>query len=61
MEKFKTLIMSAPILKIFDANLPTKLKIDASSEGLGALLEQNNDNKIFVPCLTRLQENICTN
>ena len=39
--KLKTLITSAPILKIFDPDLPTRLKIDASSEGLGALLEQN--------------------
>ena len=38
-EKLKTLITSAPILKIFDSNLPTRLKTDASSEGLGALLE----------------------
>ena len=34
--------MSAPILKIFDPNLPIRLKIDASSEGVGALLEQNH-------------------
>ena len=40
--KLKTLITSAPILKIFDPNLPTRLKIDASSEGVGALLEQNH-------------------
>ena len=41
-EKLKTLITSAPILKSFDSNLPTRLKTDASSEGLGALLEQNH-------------------
>ena len=41
-EKIKTLITSPPILKIFDLNLPTRLKIDPSSEGLGALLEQNH-------------------
>ena len=41
-EKLKTLITSAPILNIFDENLPRRLKIDASSEGLGALLEQNH-------------------
>ena len=41
-EKLKILITSAPILKIFDPNLPTRLKIDASSEGVGALLEQNH-------------------
>ena len=41
-EKLKILITSAPILKIFDPNLPTRLKIDASSKGVGALLEQNH-------------------
>ena len=41
-EKLKILITSAPILKMFDPNLPTRLKIDASSEGVGALLEQNH-------------------
>ena len=40
-EKLKILIMSAPIL-IFFSNLPIRLKIDASSEGVGALLEQNH-------------------
>ena len=38
-EKLKILITSAPIVKIFDPNLPTILKIDASSEGVRALLE----------------------
>ena len=33
---------SAPILKIFDPNLPTRLNINESFEGLGALLEQND-------------------
>ena len=41
-EKLKTSITSVPILKIFNPNLRTRLKIDASSEGLGALLEQNH-------------------
>ena len=41
-EKVKTLITSAPILKVFDPNLPTRLKIYGSSEGVGALLEQNH-------------------
>ena len=40
--KLKILITSAPILKNFNPNLPTRLKADASSEGLGALLEQNH-------------------
>ena len=41
-EKLKTLIMSAPILKIFDSNLPLRLKIDSSYERLRVLLEQNH-------------------
>ena len=41
-EKLKTLITSTSILKIFDPNLPIRLKIDASSEGVAALLEQNH-------------------
>ena len=41
-EKLKTLIKSVPILKIFYSNLPTRIKLDASSEGLSALLEQNH-------------------
>ena len=41
-EKLKTFITSAPILNIFNPNLPTRSKIDASSEGLVALLEQNH-------------------
>ena len=41
-EKLNRLITSAPILKIFNPNLPTRLKIDASSEGVEALLKQNH-------------------
>ena len=41
-EKLKTLITSAPILNVFYPNLPRRLKIDASSEGLGAVLKQNH-------------------
>ena len=37
-ENLKTLVTSAPWLKIFDTKLPTRLKTDASS--LGAFLEQ---------------------
>ena len=40
-EKLKALITSAPILKLFDPNVQARLKTDASSEGVGALLEQN--------------------
>ena len=40
--KLKLLVTTTPCLKIFSPNLQTRLKIDASSEGLGALLEQNH-------------------
>ena len=39
-ENLKTLVTSAPCLKIFDSKLPTRLKTDASSVGLVAVLEQ---------------------
>ena len=40
-ENLKTLVTSAPCLKIFNSKLPTRLKTDASSVGLGAFSEQN--------------------
>ena len=40
-ENLKTLVTSAPCLKIFNSKLPTCLKTDASSVGLGAFSEQN--------------------
>ena len=39
MKKGKTLIGSAPILKIVDLTLPIKLKVDANSKKIGAILE----------------------
>ena len=40
-KNLKTLVTSAPGPQIFDSNLPTRLKNDASSVGLGAFLKQN--------------------
>ena len=40
--KLKLLVTTTPCRKIFNPNLQTRLKIDASSEELGALLEQNH-------------------
>ena len=40
-ENLETLVTSAHCLKIFDSKLPTCLKTDASSVGLGAFLQQN--------------------
>ena len=37
----KTLVTSKPCLIIFDSKLPTPLKFDASSVGMGDFLEQN--------------------
>ena len=36
---------TSPCLKFFNPNLPTRLRPDASSEGLGALLEQNHGSE----------------
>ena len=40
--EIKRLITSPPCLKFYDPNLPTRLRPDASQDGLGALLEQNH-------------------
>ena len=40
--KLKLLIETIPCLKMFNPSLQSHLKTDASSEGLGALLEQNH-------------------
>ena len=40
--ELKLLVTTTPCLKIFNPNLQTRLKIDASSKGLGAFLEQNH-------------------
>ena len=41
-ETLKTLITHAPVLKYYNVNEPLVLSVDASSEGLGAVLLQNN-------------------
>ena len=38
--ELKRLVTSAPVLQFFNPNNPSRLKTDASSEGLGALIEQ---------------------
>ena len=40
-ENLKTSVTSAPCLKIFDSNFPTRLKTDSISVGLGTFVEQN--------------------
>lgn len=44
-KKLKTLITSSPVLKYYNPNHPTRVSSDASQEGLGAVLEQQNDNQ----------------
>ena len=43
-DTLKRLVASAPILRIFDPNLPTFVTTDASAIGIGAVLEQEVDN-----------------
>ena len=45
-EKLKTLITSAPILKIFDPNLTPGLKIDASDPEINDPENQNCDYRL---------------
>ena len=45
--KLILLVRTIPCLKIFNPNLQTRLKINASSEGLGAFLEQNRGSLTY--------------
>ena len=47
LDELKQLITKDPILKVFVEQLPTKISCDASSTGLGAVLEQMRE---LVPC-----------
>ena len=40
--KLKSVLSSAPVLRFYDTNLPTKLQVDACKNGLGACLMQQN-------------------
>ncbi len=40
-EKLKVLVSQAPVLKYYDVSKPVTLSVDASSEGLGAVLLQD--------------------
>ena len=40
--KFKLLVTTTPCLKVFNPNLLTRLRIDASSKGFISLLERNH-------------------
>ena len=43
--KLKSAITTAPILQFFNPNASTRLRTDASSEGLGAMIEQQIDTE----------------
>ena len=40
LEKLKRLVSSVPVLQFFNPNLPTRIRTDSSSVGLGAILDQ---------------------
>ena len=43
-EKLKRQISSVPVLQFYDSNLPTRIRSDSSSVGLGATIEQRIDD-----------------
>ena len=54
----KELITTAPLLKYFNPSKPTKLSVDASSKGLGAVLLQENHPIAYASgALTTCQQN----
>ena len=63
-DELKRLITEAPILKKFDMQLPTRVSCDASSTGLGAILEQKHNDSWFPVAygsrsLTSAEQNYC--
>ena len=63
-DELKQMITRAPVLKNFDPKLPTKISCDASSTGLGAVLEQQDGENWFPiaysSCtLTSTENNYC--
>ena len=63
-KKLKELVTSSPVLKFFDNNLPTRVSSDASKRGLGAVLEQEHEDKwspvaFASRTLTTSEENYC--
>lgn len=56
--KLKALISSAPVLKIFDGNLPIDIYVDASQSGIGGCLLQRNHPVSFCSrALTETEKN----
>jgi len=51
------LVTKAPVLKYFDPSQPTKISVDASSRGLGAVLLQDNHPIVYASkALTNCQQ-----
>ena len=48
-EELKTKLMTAPILKTYDPDLPIRLMTDASDFAIGAVLEQEHEPKKWFP------------
>lgn len=56
-EKLKSILISKPVLQYFDANTPVVLSVDASKDGVGAVLLQNNLPVIYASkALTETQK-----
>ena len=54
----KTLATQSPVLRYFDVNKPVKISVDASSEGLGAVLLQEDQPVAYASkALSRSQRN----
>ena len=63
-KRLKKLVTDAPILKIYNPELPTKVSCDASQAGLGAVLEQKIDESWYPIAfgsrsLTDAEKNYC--
>ena len=54
MEKLKTLLASAPVLKYYDVNKPVIIQVDASQSGLGACLIQDGQPVADMLCLHQI-------
>ena len=49
LDSLKTLLTKAPVLKYYAINEPLVLSVDASSEGLGAVLLQSQQPVAYMP------------
>ena len=47
--RLKEVLTTAPVLNLYNPSLPTRVSVDASSHGLGAILEQQDTDAIWKP------------